>query len=127
MLRHSAVIHRHQRAAMLTFGWRHVGVAILLGSALDFSDARADTIGPDSFGYTATNQVSFTFSDISGSGTKVLAGVDDGFVLAPLGFSFSFYGTDYSDAFLSTNGLITFTTGTLQFGNVDLTTSGPSG
>jgi hypothetical protein len=54
---------------MLTFGWRHVGVAIL-GSALDFSDARADTIGPDSFGYTATNQVSFTFSDISGSGTR---------------------------------------------------------
>jgi hypothetical protein len=123
MLRHSAVIHRHQRRLPCS----HLDGATL---ALPFwvqPWISAMHVRTRSVRIPSVTQQPTKFRSHSAIFQgAVLAGVDDGFVLAPLGFSFSFYGTDYSDAFLSTNGLITFTTGTLQFGNVDLTTSGPS-
>lgn len=83
--------------------------------------AMATTIGPDAFGYTATDAVPFAFEDISLTGRRRLAGADDDFVLADLGFSFNFYGTVYTRAFLGSNGFITFGTDDSAFGNDDLT------
>jgi hypothetical protein len=57
--------------------------------------APALTIGPDAFGYTATNGVASPFENITGTGTRVLAGVDDATVSMPIGFAFRFYGVTY--------------------------------
>ena len=45
--------------------------------------------------------------DISGSGTPLGLGDDDGVVL-PLGFTFNFYGNDYTQIGISSNGYLTF-------------------
>lgn len=81
------------------------------------------TIGPDAFGYTATNDVAYSFTDISSTGTVVLDSSGDAFATVPMGFSFNFYGTAASTAHFSTKALITFTTGTTAFSNTDLTTT----
>jgi hypothetical protein len=85
--------------------------------------AEAASIGPDSFGYTAHDRA-IGFVNISGTGTQVLANVDDQAVSAPIGFGFNFYGTSYGTAFISSNGLITFGAGDTTFTNGDLTLAG---
>lgn len=87
----------------------------------------ATNIGPDAAGYTATDSVPFSFEDISTTGTRVLAGEDDSFVSAPLGFAFEFYGTVYTSVFLSSNGMVTFTAGNRSYHNDDLNTVGAPG
>jgi subtilisin family serine protease len=84
-----------------------------------------DPLGPDGYGYRAIG-VPFEFTDISSTGTRVLAGVDD--AVAELtksqlgGFTnFNFYGTTRTNLFISSNGLITFLSGNTAFGNGDLT------
>lgn len=77
----------------------------------------AATIGPDSAGYTATDSVSFAFTDISGSGTRILAGVDDVANVVALGFTFNFYGTNYTTVCISSNGLLSFGTCSTTFTN----------
>ena len=83
--------------------------------------ASATTIGPDAFGYTATDSVPYAFVDISATGTQVLPNVDDSFAPVPMGFTFNFSGTAYTNAFLSSNGLITFGAGNSAFTNTNLT------
>jgi len=96
--------------------------------ALTAAPAHAATIGPDAFGYTATDEVDFSFVDISGTGTSLLGGFDDVTTgLVGMGFNFDFYGTTYSSVSWSPNGLMTFTDDNGQFGNVDLTTTAPDG
>jgi len=80
-------------------------VALLLGLAAPVS---ARTIGPDAYGYTATDQVPFSFVDISSTGTRVLAGTDGGTYLASIGFTFNFYGLNRVTAIISTNGYLYF-------------------
>jgi hypothetical protein len=92
------------------------GVALFVVPTLS-----ATTIGPDAFGYTATN-VAYTFTDISSTGTRVLAGTDDSVVSAGLGFTFDFYGNARSTAFISTNGLITFVSGNSSYSSRPLGT-----
>ncbi|MCU0536307.1 MAG: PEP-CTERM sorting domain-containing protein [Hydrococcus sp. Prado102] len=86
-------------------------------------EANAATIGADAFGYSATDEIDFIFEDISTTGTRVLAGVDDSTATTSLGFNFNFYGTNYNNVFWNSNGLITFGNGTWMYGNSDLTTS----
>jgi hypothetical protein len=81
--------------------------------------ARADTGAPDDFGYSWIDslppppQVTFTWEEISGAGTLIDAwsfnNSDDGWA-GPfaLGFSFSFYGVEYNEVFVSTNGYLSF-------------------
>jgi subtilisin family serine protease len=78
------------------------------------------TDGSDS-GYTAS-AVPFSFADISTTGTELatLTGVDDASAPVQIGFTFSFYGTSYTSLFVSTNGLITFGSGTANFFNESL-------
>ncbi len=92
-------------------------LAILTTVAVGTS--RATTIGPDAFGYSATNVVAFSFHDISATGTRVLNGNDDSFVSAAIGFTFNFYGTSYTTLNISSNGLISFGAGNTTFTNSD--------
>ena len=81
------------------------------------------TIGPDAFGYIGTNNVPFAFSDISGTGTVILADTDDDSVSVPIGFGFSFYGTGFANVFVSSNGLLTFGGADAAYDNMSLLTT----
>lgn len=58
--------------------------------------------------YTLTSMTP-NFVDISSTGTSVLANADDQVAAGPLGFSFKFYGVDYTSSNISSNGFISFT------------------
>ncbi len=61
--------------------------------------------------------------DISGSGTTMNLS-DDSNLVVPIGFPFSFYGTDYTDANVQSNGTIRFGDASyLSFGNECLPTA----
>ena len=90
----------------------------------------AATKGPDAGGYGATDEVVYSFVDISGSsgGSSVLAGTDDGTAVLTLPFSVQFYGQARSVACVSANGAIYFVTSAGEcsgfdgdFANTDLT------
>jgi len=49
----------------------------------------------------------FDFEDVSTSGINLYLG-DDHVVAVPIGFDFTFYGADYSEAHVSSNGFLTF-------------------
>jgi hypothetical protein len=85
--------------------------------------ARGGVTGPDTFGYVATDSVSYSFTDIASTGTAVLAGSDDDRVAINIGFPFSFYGRTFTSACLSANGAIWFGAcgSTVDFANQDLT------
>ena len=107
---------------------RHAAAVALLASS---SVALwATTKGPDAGGYTGTDEVVFSFADISGSsgGASILSGTDDGTAPLALPFGFRFYGQVYSLACVSANGALYFVTATSQcagfdtdFANVDIT------
>src|ERR1700761_7581793 len=105
----------HKTTAMTNLKMNRIGtskvttvaaLALLLATAA--SVAQATTQGPDAFGYTATDQTSYSFVDISGSGASVLSGIDDGAVALTLPFSFRFYGTSYTNICVSSNGAVYF-------------------
>jgi hypothetical protein len=102
--------------------WGIVGLTILAAGA---GQARGAIIGPDAFGYRATSDIPFSFEDISTTGTRVLADVDDDSVAAALGFQFGFYGSVYNSLFISSNGLLAFGGPESQFTNVNLSIASP--
>ena len=74
--------------------------------------AAATTGGPDFFGYSFIDNdgeadgPTYSWIDITTSGTEILPDTDDGREYGvPIGFTFNFYGTDYSDLNINTNGL----------------------
>jgi hypothetical protein len=85
-----------------------------------------DAGGPDDYGYvfmdTAEGPCMGTYSyvDITGSGTAAaLAGVDDGHTGPfPMGFSFDFYGTPQTEFYVGSNGVVYFVDLYLGLGNV---------
>ncbi len=92
--------------------------ALMLGGGA----LQASTSGPDAAGYTATDAVTYSFIDISGTGTGTLAGADDDSAQVSLGFPFQFYGHTVSSVCLSSNGLLSFgACGGVDFANQDLT------
>ncbi|MCA9034346.1 MAG: S8 family serine peptidase [Planctomycetaceae bacterium] len=90
-----------------------------------FNTQIVQRIGPDSFGYVAS-PVTFNFEDISETGVPILQGLDDATHLLTdhaLGdFSFSFYGATWHELFVSTNGLLTFSSPVASAANTDLST-----
>jgi hypothetical protein len=74
-------------------------------------------------GNYAAAAIPFTFEDISTTGTVIsgLDNQDDTSVNIPIGFSFPFYGTNYTSIFVSSNGLLTFGSGNTEFTNADMT------
>jgi hypothetical protein len=66
----------------------------------------------DSFGYTCLDSdepggPAYDFEDISGSGTSLSLGDDQVSTAIPIGFAFDFYGTEYSELYVSSNGFLT--------------------
>jgi len=76
--------------------------------------------GPDAFGYrwkdsNEPNGPAYVWNDIAANPNAVRittwnGTLDDGYTNAiPVGFDFKFYGTNYSNIYLSTNGFLSFT------------------
>ncbi len=78
--------------------------------------------GPDAFGYRyqdtnpVTGGCSFNFINIASSGISAGTGDDSQFSV-PIGFNFTYYGSVFSTATISTNGLVAFGTGSGSFSN----------
>lgn len=104
---------------------RIVAAAVLLLSTCGWGFG--GTTAPDAAGYRATDQISFSFQNIVSTGARVLAGTDDGTAMVDIGFTFRFYGQDYTTLCISTNGLIALGGCNADFANVDLSSAGPSG
>lgn len=73
--------------------------------------------GPDAFGYVWIDSDEpggpvFSWAEISGTGTLISTWTngtgDDGSVVVPLPFNFSYYGTNYSQLKICTNGWVSF-------------------
>ncbi len=99
-----------------------LGLVLGLGMTMA-GPSGAWAIGPDAYGYTATAPT-YAWTEISGTGTSILASLDDSFQNEALGFGFKFYGTVYNDINISTNGLLTFGAGNGSSANVDFSTTG---
>jgi uncharacterized repeat protein (TIGR01451 family) len=87
------------------------------GVADGFFDPAAAGVGAHAiqYSYTASvadpsytlNQVG-TFAPLPGSGTSFSLGDDQVSAALPMGFTFNFYGKDYAEIYVSSNGFITF-------------------
>jgi len=68
--------------------------------------------GPDGGGYYWYDQdhggITFSWTDISGTGTDIGAGDDTYSAALPLGFDFNFYGVTYTDIYVNSNGTVAF-------------------
>ncbi len=90
---------------------------------------KANTGGPDSFGYTYIDSTSaggptYNWIEITGTGTAVLTSSDDSYVSnIPLGFFFNYYGTDYSQLTIGNNGLLFSNFGSSQYVNQPITST----
>jgi hypothetical protein len=71
--------------------------------------------------YNAT-VVTYSFEDISSTGTVIHSNADDESTFQSLGFSFSIYDRTFSQVAVSTNGLLTFTSTDAAYLNQPLTT-----
>ncbi len=69
----------------------------------------AGTHFPDSYGYISDESATFSFVNIASSGTDLNAGDETTHGPIPLGFTFRFYGFNYTEAFISSNGWLSFT------------------
>ncbi len=85
--------------------------------------------GPDAFGYhwedsDAPSGPEYNWIDISSTGT--ILGHDDEAVYGPfaLGFDFNFYGSNFDDVKVSSNGFLSFTSGNLVFNNQGIPSPG---
>ena len=99
----------------------------LVFAVFSVSSLSAATIGPDAFGYTASN-VPFNFVNIASTGTRILGNDDDIAQSVGIGFNFGFYGTTQTSAFVSSNGMLAFGTSinALSARNLATTTPGPN-
>ncbi len=86
--------------------------AVSLFALIGAGAAGATTIGPDSFGYTATS-TSESLRTLSGGALTLSVG-DDQVQGVPIGFPFSFYGITYNAAYFSSNGFLSFEPGVSQ-------------
>jgi subtilisin family serine protease len=83
--------------------------------------------GPDAFGYRWIDSnepggPTFDWVDIAGSGTAVPLG-DDASTTVPLPFAFSFYGADYTDVRIVSNGFLAFGGTSNAFSNAPIPTA----
>jgi hypothetical protein len=86
-------------------------LAIILAFVGAPLNARARQVGPDSFGYVATNAyVQYESIDISTTGQNLNHHWGDS-TLRTIGFNFAFYGTSYGSVYVNTNGNLRFSDG----------------
>lgn len=85
-----------------------LGTLAIVAASVAGTAAGATTFpGPDGGGYAGTS-VANVLRDISTSGTFVGLSDDTVSGAIPLGFSFDFYGNSYTQAYVSSNGFLTF-------------------
>lgn len=101
---------------MLAQVWLRRGIVTVMACAIGCfavtagsQSAQAATGGPDAFGYrfsdTAENHSPrYSWVDIAASGTQVPFGDNTCHGPFAISFAFNFYGTDYTDVWLSSNG-----------------------
>ena len=107
---------------------RVIQLAVMYVAVLVFSagQVRAAIIGPDAFGYTASNEVPFVFEDISATGTNLGLTDDSYFYGINSGtFNFQFYGNSYSTFAVGSNGTVYFENNYLGLSNKPI--PGPTG
>lgn len=64
--------------------------------------------GPDAYGYIGS-QITGYFENIDSSGTDIsFSNQDDDLQQIPIGFTFRYYGNNYTNVYVSTNGFLTF-------------------
>ncbi len=86
--------------------------------------------GPDAFGYRFKDSDEaggpvFNWVDISGIGTPIALNGDDQTISGiPIGFSFPFYGTNFTTLNVCSNGWLSFTSTATAFTNAALPTGG---
>jgi hypothetical protein len=101
-----------------------VSLALLLAGGVALADkedpevvgdgvAARETGGPDSFGYTFEDSSepggpAYDWVEISGSGNDIYIGDDTFHGPFPIGFTFNFYGNDYTQFYVTSNGMVTF-------------------
>jgi len=95
-----------------------VGQSPLLGSG-----------GPDGFGYNWVDSDEFggpayDWVEINTLGTALSLSDDDISTNLPLGFTFKFYGTDFTTVKVCSNGFLSFTSNTTSYTNSAIPTSG---
>jgi hypothetical protein len=96
------------------------------GSFIDIGPAAATAARGAALGTTdvasgySTTVLPFGFTDISATGTTILANVDDSTATVNLPFTFTFYGANFTQLFASSNGLITFGSANSSFSNATL-------
>jgi hypothetical protein len=66
--------------------------------------------GPDAYGYFS-REVNNILRNVSTTGTFISLGDDQVSGAIPLGFNFDFYGSTYNQAYVSSNGFLTFNSG----------------
>lgn len=91
---------------------------------LERTDSRA-TGGPDAAGYVFTDSSepggpTFDWVEINGTGTQLLLGDDDLSGALPIGFTFPFYGVDYTEVYAVSNGFLSFDGDSSSLSNVCL-------
>jgi subtilisin family serine protease/uncharacterized membrane protein len=87
--------------------------------------------GPDGFGYTFINSNDFggppfNWIDISDTGIYIPQGDDTYYFPIDLPFNFNFYGTDYSQIAVSSNGAVYFQNALLSYNNYPIPTNSSS-
>lgn len=92
-----------------------------LASEIPTSVAPQSTGGPDSYGYTWSDTVTFNWIDASSGTNTGLTEADDD-VVGPIniGFNFEYYENTYSQLYISTNGVISFGEGVWEFSNQEI-------
>jgi hypothetical protein len=83
-------------------------------AAADYGPLIAYCPGPDYYGYACEPGTGYTYLPAS---TDSFLYQDDGLVTLPLPFPFTFYGTAYNEAHVSSNGNIQFTTQNAAYAN----------
>ena len=109
-------------------------LAVLIAVSLVPATMLAGTQGPDAGGYSVTDSAVYSFVDVSGGGASILAGADDDTALVNLPFTFTLYGTAYTQICISSNGAAWLITNPVacpplagtDFANADLTGGSPS-
>ncbi len=103
--------------AALLFFWQRSGAA-------DYGPPVALCPGPDLYGYTCENNAAYAYIDATNdTGLYVL----DGTIKLDLPFSFTFYGTTYTELFASSNGNIQFGNANPEYRNSCLDTKPAAG
>ena len=93
---------------------------IFVGSTFGIASVLGKTGGPDAFGYTYDDTVPYQWIDISGTGKNTGLDMDDGGITVPIGFNFNYYGTNYNEVYISTNGLLKFSGADTTWSNKDI-------